>query len=155
METDLRGATTIVDAQPAVSWAAVAAGAVAAAALTLLLVAFGAGMGFSAVSPWSDSGVSASTFSVATGIYLVLVGIMSSAVGGYIAGRLRSKRTGVHTNEVLSRDSAHGFLPWPLATLICATALAATAAPLANGAGAGLAGASAKAARAANPADIY
>jgi len=49
METDLRSATTIVDAQPAVSWPAVAAGAVAAAALTLLLVAFGAGMGFSAV----------------------------------------------------------------------------------------------------------
>ena len=103
METDLRGAATIVDAQPAVSWGAVAAGAVAAAALTLLLVAFGAGMGFSAVSPWSDSGVSGSTFSVATGIYLVLVGIMSSAVGGYIAGRLRSRWTGVHTNEVFPR----------------------------------------------------
>ena len=155
METDLRGATTIVDAQPAVSWAAVAAGAVAAAALTLLLVAFGAGMGFSAVSPWSDSGVSASTFSVATGIYLVLVGIMSSAVGGYIAGRLRSKWTGVHTNEVFFRDTAHGFLAWAFATLICATTLASTTAHLANGAGASLAGATGQAARAANPADIY
>jgi hypothetical protein len=155
METDLRGATTIADAQPAVSWAAVAAGAVAAAALTLLLVAFGAGMGFSAVSPWSDSGVSASTLSVATGIYLVLVGIMSSAVGGYIAGRLRSKWTGVHTNEVFFRDTAHGFLAWASATLICATALASTTAHLANGAGASLAGATGQAARAANPADIY
>src|ERR1700728_4845819 len=155
METDLRGATTIVDAQPAVSWAAVAAGAVAAAALTLLLIAFGAGMGFSAVSPWSDSGVSASTFSVATGIYLVLIGIMSSAVGGYIAGRLRSKWTGVHTNEVFFRDTAHGFLAWAFATLICATALASTTAHFANGAGASLAGATGQAARAANPADIY
>ena len=155
METDLRNATMIVDAQPAVSWAAVAAGAVATAALTLLLVAFGAGMGFSAVSPWSDSGVSASTFSVATGIYLVLVGIMSSAVGGYIAGRLRSKWTGVHTNEVFFRDTAHGFLAWAFATLICATALASTTAHLANGAGASLAGATGQAARAANPADIY
>ena len=155
METDLRGAAPIVDAQPAVSWAAVAAGAVAAAALTLLLVAFGAGMGFSAVSPWSDSGVSASTFSVATGIYLVLVGIMSSAVGGYIAGRLRSKWTGLHTNEVFFRDTAHGFLAWAFATLICATALASTTAHLANGAGASLAGATGQAARAANPADIY
>ena len=155
METDLRSATTIVDAQPAVSWAAVAAGAVAAAALTLLLIAFGAGMGFSAVSPWSDSGVSASTFSVATGIYLVLVGIMSSAVGGYIAGRLRSKWTGVHTNEVFFRDTAHGFLAWAFATLICATALASTTAHLANGAGASLAGATGQAARAANPADVY
>ena len=155
METDLRSATTIVDAQPAVSWPAVAAGAVAAAALTLLLVAFGAGMGFSAVSPWSDSGVSGSTFSIATGIYLVLISIMSSAVGGYIAGRLRSKWTGVHTNEVFFRDTAHGFLAWAFATLICATALASTTSYLANGAGAGLAGSTGQAARAANPADIY
>jgi hypothetical protein len=155
METDLRSATTIVDAQPAVSWGAVAAGAVAAAALTLLLVAFGAGMGFSAVSPWSDSGVSGSTFSIATGIYLVLVGIMSSAVGGYIAGRLRSRWTGVHTSEVFFRDTAHGFLAWAFATLLSATALASTTAYLANGAGAGLAAATGQAARAANPADLY
>jgi uncharacterized iron-regulated membrane protein len=154
METDLRSAT-IVDAQPAVSWGAVAAGAVAAAALTLLLVAFGAGMGFSAVSPWSDSGVSTSTFSIATGIYLVLIGVMSSAVGGYIAGRLRSKWVGIHTNEVFFRDTAHGFLAWAFATLISATALASTTTYLANGAGAGLAGATGQAARAANPADIY
>jgi hypothetical protein len=40
-----------VDESPAVSWAAVVAGAVAAAALTLVLLAFGAGMGFSTVSP--------------------------------------------------------------------------------------------------------
>jgi hypothetical protein len=155
MDTDLRTATTIVDAEPAVSWAAVAAGAVAAAALTLLLVAFGAGMGFSAVSPWSDSGVSASTFSIATGIYLVLVSVMSSAVGGYIAGRLRSKWTGVHSNEVFFRDTAHGFLAWAFATLISATALASATAYLANGAAAGLAGATGQAARSVNPADVY
>jgi hypothetical protein len=155
METDLISGTTIVDARPAVSWEAVAAGAVAAAALTLLLVAFGAGMGFSAVSPWSNSGVSASTFSVATGIYLVLVGVMSSAVGGYVAGRLRSKWTGVHTNEVFFRDTAHGFLAWAFATLISATALASTTAYLANGAGASLAGATGQAARASSPADVY
>ena len=54
-------AAATVDAQSGVSWAAVAAGAVAAAALTLLLVAFGAGIGFSSISPWSDTGVSGST----------------------------------------------------------------------------------------------
>ena len=60
--------TEIDPTQPGVLWAAIAAGAVAAAALSLLLVAFGAGLGLSAVSPWSDSGVSASTFSIGTGI---------------------------------------------------------------------------------------
>ena len=57
-----------VDESPAVSWAAVVAGAVAAAALTLVLLAFGAGMGFSSVSPWGNSGVSASTFQISTGV---------------------------------------------------------------------------------------
>jgi hypothetical protein len=95
METDVR-ASTILDAQSGVSWAAVAAGAVGAAALALLLIAFGAGLGLSAISPWSDSGVSASTFKTGTGIYLVIVAVMSSAVGGYLAARLRTRWVGVH-----------------------------------------------------------
>ena len=123
METDLRAASTIADAQSAVSWGAIAAGAVGAAALALLLIAFGAGLGLSAVSPWSDSGVSASTFKTGTGIYLVCVAVMSSAVGGYLAARLRTKWVGVHTHEVFFRDTAHGFIAWAFATLLSASAL--------------------------------
>ena len=110
--------TEIDPTQPGVSWAAIAAGAVAAAALSLLLIAFGAGLGLSAVSPWSDSGVSASTFSIGTGIYLCIVAVMSSAIGGYLAGRMRTKITGLHTNEVFFRDTAHGFLAWALASVL-------------------------------------
>jgi len=155
MESDLRPSATIVDAQSGVSWAAVAAGAVATAALTLLLVAFGAGLGLSAISPWSDSGVSASTFNTGTGIYLIVVGVMSSAIGGYLAGRLRTKWIGVHSNEVFFRDTAHGFLAWAFATLISATALASTTAYLANGAVAGIGSASSQAARSINPFEVY
>jgi hypothetical protein len=155
MEPDTRPVATIVDAQSGVSWAAVAAGAVTAAALTLLLIAFGAGLGLSAVSPWSDSGVSASTFRIATGIYLIVIGVMSSAVGGYLAGRLRTKWVGAHSNEVFFRDTAHGFLAWAFATLISATALVPATAYFANGVAAGFSGASAEAARAINPAEIY
>src|SRR5271156_1348368 len=155
MEPDSRPVATIVDAQSGVSWAAVAAGAVTAAALTLLLVAFGAGLGLSAVSPWSDSGVSASTFRIATGIYLIVIGVMSSAVGGYLAGRLRTKWVGAHTNEVFFRDTAHGFLAWAFATLISATTFAPTTAYLADGAAAGIVGASAQAARSIEPSEIY
>jgi hypothetical protein len=39
MENDLRAASTVLDAQSAVSWGAVTAGAVGAAALSLLLIA--------------------------------------------------------------------------------------------------------------------
>jgi hypothetical protein len=126
MDSDLRPAATVMDAQSGVSWAAVAAGAIATAALTLLFVSFGAGLGLSAISPWSDSGVSASTFKVGAGIYLIIIGVMSSAVGGYLAGRLRTKWIGAHTNEVFFRDTAHGFLAWAFATLISATALVPT-----------------------------
>jgi hypothetical protein len=150
------GPTTIVDVQTTgVSWPAIAAGAVAAAALTLALVAFGAGLGLSAISPWTDTGVSASTFKTGTGIYLVVVAVMSSAVGGYLAARLRTRWVGVHTNEVFFRDTAHGFLAWAFATVICATALGAATTHIASGAAAGLGGAAAQAAQAINPAEIY
>ncbi len=147
--------TGIESRQPGVSWAAIAAGAVAAAALGLLLVAFGAGLGLSAISPWSDSGVSASTFSIGTGIYLCIVAVMSFAIGGFLAGRMRTKITGLHTNEVFFRDTAHGFLAWAFATLISATALASVTAYLANGAFAGPGGLSSQSAQAVDPAQIY
>src|SRR5450756_2614325 len=76
-----------VDESPAVSWAAVVAGAVATAALTLVLLAFGAGMGFSSVSPWGNSGVSASTLQISAGLYLIVVAMLASTIGGFIAGR--------------------------------------------------------------------
>lgn len=141
--------------QSGVSWAAIAAGAVAAAALTLVLVALGAGLGLSSISPWGDSGVSASAFEVGSGVYLVVVAVMSSAIGGYLAARLRTKWVGLHSNEVFFRDTAHGFLAWAFATLISATALASTTAYLANGATAGMGGAAVQSAQSINPAQIY
>jgi hypothetical protein len=119
------------------------------------LIAFGAGLGLSAVSPWSDSSVSASTFKTGTGIYLVIVAVMSSAVGGYLAARLRSKWVGAHTHEVFFRDTAHGFIAWAFATLLSASALSSVTGYLANGAAAGVAGAALQATRSVNPADIY
>jgi hypothetical protein len=154
MESELRAASVVVDTNSGVSWAAVAGGAIGAAALSLVLVAFGAGLGFSAISPWSDTGVSASTFQIGTGIYLIIVSVMSSAIGGYLAGRLRTKAVGLHTNEVFFRDTAHGFLAWAFATMISVTALTSVTAFLANGAASGL-GASAQAARTVNPSEIY
>jgi hypothetical protein len=155
METELRPASTMVDAQSAVSWGAIAAGAVGAAALALVLIAFGAGLGLSAISPWNDSGVSASTFKTGTGIYLVIVAVMSSAVGGYLAARLRTKWAGVHTNEAFFRDTAHGFITWAFATLLSASALSSATAYLASGTAAGISSTAAQATRSVNPEDIY
>ena len=125
---------TAIEDQSAVSWAAVAAGGLAAAALTLVLLAFGAGMGFSAISPWSNSGVSSGAFKVGAGIYLIVVAMLSSTVGGYVAGRLRTKWTGLRTDEVAFRDTAHGFLAWGFATVLGAAALGGAATYLVGGA---------------------
>ncbi|MEO5756017.1 MAG: hypothetical protein ABIQ51_04080 [Mesorhizobium sp.] len=102
----------------AVSWGPIIAGAFAASTLTLILMLLGSGLGLSVVSPWSGSGASAATFAVSTAIWLVIVQWLSSGVGGYLAGRLRTKWVGVHTDEVYFRDTAHGFLAWALATLL-------------------------------------
>ena len=45
----------------AVSWGAIVAGAAAAAALSMILLILGAGLGLSAISPWSRSGASAAS----------------------------------------------------------------------------------------------
>lgn len=131
-------APVIVEAGEAsgVSWGAVAAGGIATAALSLLLLALGAGLGFSSVSPWSNSGVSSTTFSIGAGLYLIVMAMVASTIGGYLAGRLRTKWAGIHTHEVFFRDTAHGFLAWALAAVLSAAFLASAASQLATGAAA-------------------
>ncbi|KIZ42263.1 MULTISPECIES: hypothetical protein [Rhodopseudomonas] len=135
-----------------VSWAAILAGAVASCALTLVMLSFGAGVGFSVVSPWGHSGVSATTFKIGTGLYFIVIAMISSAVGGYLAGRLRTKWVGVHSTEVYFRDTAHGLLAWAAATIVGAALLAAPAGALIGGAGSA---ATQVAAQSAGPMDGY
>lgn len=111
----------------AVSWAAVIAGAFVAAALWLILVALGTGVGLSSVSPWSNMGASASAISAGAIVWLIVTQIISAAMGGYLAGRLRTKWTNVHTDEVYFRDTAHGFLVWSVGVVIMAALLAGAA----------------------------
>ena len=120
-----------------VSWAAVVAGAFVAAALSLILLELGTGIGFSAVSPWANSGVSAPAVGTGAIVWLVLMQIIASSVGGYLAGRLRTKWVNVHTHEVYFRDTAHGFLVWAVGVVITAAFLASAAASVAGGAARG------------------
>lgn len=106
-----------------VSWGAIFAGAFAAAALSFVLVILGFGLGFSSVSPWSGSGLSAQAIGYSTIIWVAFTQIAASAIGGYIAGRLRVKWTNIHNDEVYFRDTAHGFLAWAVASLATAALL--------------------------------
>lgn len=110
-----------------VSWAAVIGGAFAAAALSVILLALGAGLGLSSISPWSQNGLSASEFGTATIVWLIVMQIAACSMGGYLAGRLRTKWVNVHTDEVFFRDTAHGFLVWAVGLVISASLLAAAA----------------------------
>jgi hypothetical protein len=111
-----------------VSWPAVFAGAFAAAALSLILLALGAGAGLSSLSPFSGAGVSTTAIGFGALIYLCITEIISSGVGGYLAGRLRTKWVDLHTDEVYFRDTAHGFLAWCVALVMSAAFLGAAAA---------------------------
>jgi hypothetical protein len=137
----------------AVSWGAVIAGAVVAAAVTLLLAAFGSGVGFSIISPWSDQGASGTTFHITAGLYLLAITMLASTIGGYVAGRLRSKWSSVHGHERFFRDTAHGLLVWALATVVSAAVLGGATTHLLAGASAGLAPAAASAGG--SPTDVY
>jgi hypothetical protein len=117
-----------------VSWGAVIAGAFVAAALSLALLALGAGIGFSAVSPWANVGASATAIGWTAIFWIVLMQIISSSLGGYLAGRLRTKWARVHTHEVYFRDTAHGFLVWAVGLVIAAAFLASAATSLMGGA---------------------
>ncbi len=109
-----------------VDWSAILAGAAAAAALSFLLMTFGAALGLSSTSPWS--GLSARGMMIWAAIWIVLAQVGSFAAGGYIAGRLRMRIAGTPQNEVEFRDGAHGFLVWTMGVLIGAVALASAAA---------------------------
>ena len=116
-----------------VSWGAVIGGAFVAAALSLIMLALGAGFGLSAVSPWSNVGASAATIGAAAIVWLILTEAIASAMGGYLAGRLRIKWRSIHTDEVHFRDTANGFLVWAVAVVMTVAFLAAGAVSMVGG----------------------
>ena len=123
--------TLIVDSAPnqfhisrsALSWGAIVGGAAAAASLWMVLMILGAGLGLASVSPFAHEGISATTFGVATIAWLLFSQITASAMGGYLAGRLRTRRIGTPPDEVRFRDTAHGFLAWAVSALVTAILL--------------------------------
>jgi hypothetical protein len=114
----------------------VIAGAIAASALTFVLITFGAAIGLAIASPsatWRDTSVALALLS---GLWLLLTAVASFALGGYLAGRLRATWDTAVADEVEFRDGIHGILVWGLAILIGASlALGAVraAAPQATG----------------------
>jgi hypothetical protein len=134
MESRITRRQTVVSDFPAneahsseVSWAAIIAGGFAAAALCLILLALGSGLGLSSVSPWRNSGLSASAVTIGAVVWLIASQIIAFAIGGYITGRLRKRWATIYSDEVYFRDTAHGFLVWAVGLVITAAFLTSAA----------------------------
>lgn len=110
-------ATPVESSRSALSWGPVIGGAFTSVAISLILLLLGSGVGLTMVSPMSDKGFSLTTLGITAAIWFVVVQWISSALGGYLTGRLRTKWAAVHTDEVFFRDTAHGFLSWAIATV--------------------------------------
>jgi hypothetical protein len=129
-ETEVSGP---LDAEPRyLQWTPVIAGALAATALSLILVTFAAavGLGVSSTSPtWRDASVALWLLS---GLYLILQAIISFGFGAYIAGRMRRPLGAGPAEQVESRDGLHGLAVWAVAVVLGATVAALAGVATAN-----------------------
>jgi hypothetical protein len=122
------------------AWTPAIAGALIAAALSAVLIAFGAavGLGVASSAPtWRDASVALWLLS---GVFLIMVALVSFGFGGYVAGRIRTGRSVADASETEHRDGLHGLAAWAIAVVLTVliTALVGSAtlarAPLARSA---------------------
>ena len=101
-----------------VEWPTIIAGGIAAMAVVSILLTFGLSVGLSVVSPWSTSTAARTSASVGAAFWMLLTNVWAFGLGGYLASRMRHRRTGASINEVEFRDGAHGVLAWALAVVV-------------------------------------
>lgn len=106
------------------------------AAVSLIMIALGAGFELSAISPWSNAGISATTVGTVALIWLIVTHGVASTLGGYLTGRLRTRWQAIHNDEVHFRDTANGLLAWAVSVVIAGAFLGAAASVMAGGAAA-------------------
>ncbi len=127
--SDTRAAPLVEGTVVGFDWTPVVAGALAAAALAFVLHSFALAIGLSVSSTaptWRDASFALVLLS---GLYILLVALVSYGFGGYVAARLRARLAGAPAEDVEFRDGMHGLMVWALATLLAGLlALAALAA---------------------------
>lgn len=101
-----------------ISWSAVIAGAFVNGSLAMIFFLLGLGLGLALISPWPGEGAGIVAIGVGTVIWVIATHAVASGLGGYLAGRLRTKWTDAPREEVYFRDTAHGFLVWAVSVII-------------------------------------
>jgi len=118
-----------------VSWSAVIAGGLLAAAYSFLLLTFGSAVGLSLTSPFDYSDIDRSIAVIASALWLIWVQVSGFALGGYIAGRVRSRNPDATEHEVEVRDGLHGVLVWAAGLLLGVLLALATTGSIVGGIG--------------------
>lgn len=125
-EDVMEGGLMAAEERRSIQWSSVIAGALAAGAMSFILVGFGVaiGLGVSSASPtWRDA---SAALALLSGLYLIIQAIVSFGFGGYIAGRTARPAPALATieDDGERRDGLHGLTSWALAVLIGAALLA-------------------------------
>lgn len=119
--------TTIPQAMPWISWAAVIAGSVVAIAVHLALTELCIGSGLAAYEPTNQQS-SATAVASGTAIAWMACGLISIFVGSWVAGRMKRHGTRVEA-------AVHGSLVWAVASILTLAVGALTLGAVVGGAG--------------------
>ncbi|MGD9913474.1 MAG: hypothetical protein AB7S80_05275 [Rhizobiaceae bacterium] len=95
-----------------VDWGAIIAGAVVAAAISLVLFIFGSALGLSFADFDEGGGMSVGWFAVTAALWAAWVQVSAYFAGGYLAGRLRRRVHDATEHESDIRDGSHGVIVW-------------------------------------------
>ena len=117
-----------------VSWGAIFAGVVVGFVVQVLLTMLGVGIGAATIDPATNGSPAASTFSMASGIWYVVSGIIAAFAGGYIAARMSGK-------TVATTGALHGLTTWAFTTLLVLYLLSTAVGSIVGGTFSGVAGA--------------
>ena len=107
-----------------IHWGPGIAGAIVAAATSFVLMGFASAVGLMVASPspsWRDASV---WLAVLSGFWIIVVAVGSFALGGYLAGRVRSTWA-ASPDEVEFRDGTHGLIAWAIGVMLGAVLLCA------------------------------
>lgn len=102
----------VVESRP-ISWPAIIAGVIVALVIQLVLNMIGAGLGFSAIDPLEGEIPTAVTFSIASGLWMLVSSIVALFAGGWLASYLAGL---THDEDGM----LHGLVTWALSTLVLA-----------------------------------
>lgn len=141
--------TTITPSEPHIAqetssyvdWPAILAGGIVAAAISLVLLAFGSAVGLSLTDPFGRDGVSLFWIAIAMAIWVIWVQVSALMIGGYLTGRMRRRNYDATEDESDIRDGFHGLLVWATAVVVTAVLALGGLGTLATSVGAAVGGA--------------